>query len=129
MQVNSISSNKQTAFGALKFNSDKVKASLLNRLTREEKVELETLIEGQKSLKHTDIDVFNYPAGTDTLFARVSHDRQPIGFPPIEREEGWYRYNFKSPINFIKSLCQDAVRMENNVVERLKFLEAHKNMR
>ena len=59
MQVNSISPNQQTAFGALKFNSDKVKASLLNRLTREEKVELETLIEGQKSLKHTDIDVFN----------------------------------------------------------------------
>ena len=50
MQVNSISPNQQTAFGALKFNSDKVKASLLNRLTREEKVELETLIEGQKKI-------------------------------------------------------------------------------
>ncbi len=131
MQVNSISPRRQqTSFGALKFDSELVKTSLLSRLSKEEKVELNTLIEGQKTLKHTDIDVFNYPAGTDKLFARVSNDRLTLGFDPIERREGWFSYTFnKSPIEFIKSLCQDAIHMENNVVERLKFLEAHKYMR
>lgn len=129
MQVNNITPNRQTTFGAINFNSAKVEKSLLSRLTKEEKVELGTLIEGQKKLKHTNIDLFNYPADTDKLFARISHNRQPIGFEPIEREEGFWRYNFQSPIEFVKSLCKDAIHMENEVVERLKFLEAHKYMK